>query len=83
MTDPDKHLLDAARDVFSQYGARRANMDDIAQAADVSRSTLYRAFPSKDSLLAAVVAREVEAFFDELDRVAAPLGPQEAVVECF
>lgn len=77
------HILDAARDVFEQYGARRATMDDVASAAGVSRSTLYRAHPNKDDLLAAVLLREVTAFFDELDRVAADLPPGEAVVACF
>jgi AcrR family transcriptional regulator len=76
-------ILDAARAVFEQYGARRANVDDVAAAAGVSRSTLYRRFASKEDLLGAVVAREVDAFFDDLDRVAADLPPQEAVVECF
>lgn len=76
-------ILDAARTVFEQYGARRANVDDIAVAAGISRSTLYRRFASKEELLAAVVARETEAFLDELDRVAADLPPQEAVIECF
>ena len=36
-------LLDAARAVFEQYGARRANIDDIARVAGISRSTLYQA----------------------------------------
>lgn len=76
-------LLDAARDVFEAFGARRANVDDIARAAGVSRSTLYRRFPSKEALLVAVVERETSAFLDELDRVAADLPPQEAVIECF
>lgn len=79
-TDP---ILDAAERVFEQYGARRANVDDIAREAGVSRSTLYRRHPSKEALLAAVVLRSVDAFFDELDRVAADLAPQEAVIECF
>jgi AcrR family transcriptional regulator len=76
-------ILDAARDVFEQYGARRANVDDVARAAGVSRSTLYRAYPNKEALLAAVVTRETGAFFDELDEIAADLPPQEAVIECF
>ncbi|MGH3412227.1 MAG: TetR/AcrR family transcriptional regulator [Marmoricola sp.] len=76
-------ILDAARTVFEQYGARRANVDDIANAAGISRSTLYRRYPTKDDLLAAVIAREVGAFFDDLDRIAADLPPQEAVIECF
>lgn len=80
MTD---ELLDAARTVFEQYGARRANVDDIARVAGISRSTLYRRYPTKDDLLAAVVVRELEGFFDELDTVAVDLPPAEAIVECF
>jgi TetR/AcrR family transcriptional regulator len=76
-------ILDAAREVFEQYGARRANVEDVARAAGVSRSTLYRSYPNKETLLLAVIERETGAFFDELDRVAADLPPQEAVVECF
>ena len=76
-------ILDAAERVFEQYGARRANMDDVAREAGVSRSTLYRRFPGKEQLLAAVVGRATQAFFDDLDAVAADLPPQEAVIECF
>jgi len=76
-------ILDAARDVFETFGARRANVDDVAQAAGVSRSTLYRRFPNKEALLLAVIQRETEVFFDQLDEVARDLPPQEAVIECF
>ena len=60
-------ILDAARAVFEQYGARRANVDDIAAEAGVSRSTLYRRYATKDELLAAVVLRETDTFLDELE----------------
>ncbi len=76
-------ILDAARSVFEQYGARRATVDDVARTAGVSRATLYRAYPGKAALLAAVVDRETAAFFEELDRVAADLPPADAVAECF
>ncbi len=69
-------ILDSARDVFETFGARRANVDDVAQAAGVSRSTLYRRFPNKEALLLAVIQRETEVFFDQLDEVAArPAAP--------
>jgi len=77
------NLLGAARAVFEQYGARRANIDDIARVAGISRSTLYRRYPTKDDLLAAVISAELEDFFDELDQVAVDLAPGDAVVECF
>lgn len=83
MTASVDDILDAAREVFTAFGARRANVDDIARAAGVSRSTLYRSFPTKDALLLAVIDRETADFFDDLDRVARDLPPQEAVVECF
>ena len=76
-------ILDAAQNVFEQYGARRANVEDVARAAGISRSTLYRAYPNKEALLEAVLQRQFEAFLAELDRVASGLPPQEAVVECF
>lgn len=76
-------ILDAAQRVFEQYGARRANVEDVARAAGVSRSTLYRAYPNKEALLDAVLMRQLGDFMAELDRVASGLPPREAVVECF
>ena len=76
-------ILDAAQQVFEQYGARRANVEDVARAAGISRSTLYRAYPNKEALLDAVLMRQLGAFLAELDRVASGLPPREAVVECF
>lgn len=76
-------ILEAARHVFEQFGARRANLADVAREARISRSTLYRAYPSKEALLQAVLDRQLDAFLDELDAVASGLSPQDAVVECF
>jgi TetR/AcrR family transcriptional regulator len=76
-------ILDAAQRVFEQYGARRANVEDVARAAGVSRSTLYRAYPNKDALLDAVLMRQFDEFLAQLDKVASGLSPREAVVECF
>lgn len=76
-------ILDAAQQVFEQYGARRANVEDVARVAGISRSTLYRAYPTKEALLQAVLDREIDTFFDQLDALASDLPPQQAVVECF
>lgn len=76
-------ILDAAQQVFEQYGARRANVEDVARAAGVSRSTLYRAYPNKDELLEAVLTRQAEEFLNELDAASTGLPPREAVVESF
>ena len=82
-TDVDRAILDTAREVFETYGVRRANIEDIAARAGVSRSTIYRRFPTKDDLFERVVRREGELFFSTLDRATAGCNPQQAVIEAF
>lgn len=83
LTDLDRTILDTARGVFETYGVRRANIDDVAARAGVSRSTIYRRFPTKEKLFGHVVRREAELFFSTLDRATAGRDPQGAVIEAF
>ncbi len=50
-----KRVLDAARGQFAAKGLE-AQIDDIAQAADVGVGTVYRHFPTKEALLEALAA---------------------------
>ena len=83
MTDVERLILDTARTVFEAYGVRRANIEDVAARAGVSRSTIYRRFPTKDDLFETVVRREAELFFSTLDKATTGRTPQEAVIEAF
>lgn len=83
LTDLDRTILDTARSVFETYGVRRANIDDVAARAGVSRSTIYRRFPTKENLFAHVVRREAGLFFSTLDRATTGCDPQQAVIEAF
>lgn len=83
LTDLDRTILDTARTVFETYGVRRANIEDVAARAGVSRSTVYRRFPTKDDLFAHVVRLEAELFFTTLDQATTGCDPQQAVVEAF
>jgi AcrR family transcriptional regulator len=47
-------ILDAARAAFAEYG-RDAQMDEIAARAGVGVGTVYRHFPTKQSLAVAIV----------------------------
>jgi AcrR family transcriptional regulator len=51
--DNRERLLAAARTVFNARGYD-APLDEVAQAADVSRATLYRNFATREELVAAV-----------------------------
>ena len=83
ITDLDRTILDTARAVFETYGVRRANIEDVAARAGVSRSTIYRRFPTKDDLFEKVVRREAEIFFTTLDQATTGRDPEEAVIEAF
>ncbi|QNI05094.1 TetR/AcrR family transcriptional regulator [Mycobacterium kubicae] len=83
VTELDRLILDTARTVFETYGVRRANIEDVAARAGVSRSTIYRRFPTKDELFERVVRREAESFFTTLDQATSGRNPQQAVVEAF
>jgi AcrR family transcriptional regulator len=45
-----QQLLDVARDRFSQQGFHATSMDEIAEAAGVTKPVLYQHFPSKRAL---------------------------------
>jgi AcrR family transcriptional regulator len=51
-------ILDAARDVFAERGLD-ASVADVAQRAEVGTATIFRRFPTKDDLCAAVMEREL------------------------
>jgi AcrR family transcriptional regulator len=54
----NERWLDAAESCYTRFGPAKTTVEDVAQAAGVSRATLYRHFKSRDDLLAAVVVRE-------------------------
>ncbi|MCP3103905.1 TetR/AcrR family transcriptional regulator [Myxococcus sp. K15C18031901] len=63
-----RRLLDAAITVFLRFGFRKASMDEVARAADVSRQGLYLHFATKEALFRETLehvletsARQVEA----------------------
>jgi len=61
-----KAILDGARQVFLAHGYSGASMEAIAEAAPVSKPTLYSHFGSKHELFAAVIAQQCETLFSTL-----------------
>lgn len=52
-------VLDAAADHLRRFGLGRWSVDDVADAAGVGRTSVYRWFGSRDDLVHAVLAREL------------------------
>ncbi|MDG6107081.1 TetR/AcrR family transcriptional regulator [Dactylosporangium aurantiacum] len=59
-------LLAVARQVFLANGYAGATMDAVAAGARISKQTLYRQYPSKDELYAAVVRDWVDRGHDAM-----------------
>ena len=51
-------LLEAAGEVFAEQGVD-ASIDEIARRAGVGHGTVFRRFPTKDALLAAVLTKQM------------------------
>jgi AcrR family transcriptional regulator len=81
-----ERILATAEDMFARDGLS-VSVDDIARRAKVGIGTLYRHFPTKDALVAAIVidrigrvAERAEALHDAPDPGAALLGLIEQMV---
>jgi AcrR family transcriptional regulator len=57
-----ERILDATLAVLGRFGQRKLSMTEVADAAGVSRPTLYRYFPTKEELLEALAHHEQHRF---------------------
>jgi AcrR family transcriptional regulator len=73
-------LLDAAADLIAQSGPGGATVSGIATRAGVSRMTVYRKFPDKHAIIAALFNRELGAIVAETIEVEAT-NERERIVE--
>ena len=71
-------LLESAKAVFAASGVD-APVREIAEKAGVGVGTVYRHFPQRADLIAAVFRREIDACADAAPVLAAEYGPFEAL----
>lgn len=75
-------IVDAAARCFEQYGPQRTSMDDIAEAAGISRKTLYRVFDDRPKLIQAVLLSRWAIIAKKLkNRIAEADSFEEALLE--
>jgi AcrR family transcriptional regulator len=58
-------IYEAAATVFAQYGFRRTTMNDIAQAAGISRPALYLMFANKENLFQGLAAFRLDQAIEQ------------------
>ncbi|MFP8967520.1 TetR/AcrR family transcriptional regulator [Pokkaliibacter sp. CJK22405] len=62
-------ILDAATDCFVEYGFHRASMAVVAKAAAMSPGHIYHYFESKEDIIAAIIERSLEEFYENTDSI--------------
>ncbi|MDB5456913.1 MAG: transcriptional regulator, TetR family [Caulobacter sp.] len=73
-----EQLLESAKTAFTEIGAD-VPLEEVARRAGVGIGTLYRHFPTRDALLAAVYRREVEQLSASADALLATRPPGQAL----
>lgn len=66
-----EEILDAAQKVFFEKGLQASTMDEIAEAAELSKGTLYLYYKSKEDLYLAVMIRGMETLYEMFERTIA------------
>jgi TetR/AcrR family transcriptional regulator len=81
-TDPRSNILRAAKQCYLSEGIAGTGMREVAAAAGVARSTLYRYFPSRDDVLVATIKLEMEAANERIGkRLGQYVQPADIIVE--
>lgn len=73
--DTRTRLLDTAEQLLRRYGPDKTTVVDVARALGMSHSNVYKHFPSKEALWAAVAERWLHALSEPLARIVESEGP--------
>lgn len=81
--DKVNDVIRGARAVFFEHGFAGARVDQIADAAGVSKATMYAYFPTKTALFIEVVSRECDMLAEELETLLRTHGLMEKTLRSF
>ncbi len=70
-----EEIIGSAEQVFFEKGLQVATMDEIAEQAELGKSTLYLYYKSKEDLYLAVLLRGTEILLHKFEKVAASDDP--------
>ncbi|MCQ2212233.1 MAG: TetR/AcrR family transcriptional regulator [Bacteroidaceae bacterium] len=75
-------LVDVARILFAKNGFESTTMNDIANASNKGRRTLYTYFKSKEEIYFAVIETELERLYEKLEEVSRRhIAPEDKMVQ--
>lgn len=57
-----QRIQSAAKDLFYRQGIRATGIEEVCRVAEATKMSLYRSYPSKDALIAAILREDGEAW---------------------
>lgn len=80
-----QRIQSAAKDLFYRQGIRATGVEEVCRVAEATKMSLYRAYPSKDALIAAILQEDAEEwdvwFKEATEGAATPVAKLRAVIE--
>jgi AcrR family transcriptional regulator len=73
-----QRIQSAAKDLFQHQGIRATGIEEVCRVAEATKMSLYRAYPSKDALVAAILCEDAAAYDVWFEEVTAPAPTPEA-----
>ena len=77
--EKEEQILEAALDVFSSHGFRGATIDEIAEAAGMSKPNLLYYFRTKEAMHRALIERVLDTWLDPLREFDAEGNPESEI----
>ena len=73
-------LIELSRDIFTKYGYQQTNINDIAIAAGMGKSTLYYYFSGKEAIFKSVIESELQELRNSIiEEVKKAIEPQSKI----
>ncbi len=67
-----ERIQDAARALFERQGIRATGVEEVCRVAEATKMSLYRTYPSKDALVAAILAEDAAEHDAWMEEAMAP-----------
>lgn len=63
----EEQILKGAEELFFRYGLKAITMDDIAKYLGMSKRTIYENYPTKDSIISALLLGQRQKCIDDIE----------------
>ncbi len=69
MDQKKEHIIETGRDLFEKNGYHNTSMQDVAEACNISKATLYKLFRSKEDFSMAIICYMIEQMLCSIHRL--------------